>query len=93
MPECALPQAFRKGRLSYTVIAPSSKAKIEVLLKQKAFRITKVGEENGKLEILEKGLPQSFVSIGVLEYLTNEHNLCMMMFPITFPHPRHSVEG
>ncbi len=80
MPERALPQSFRKGRLSYTIIAPSSGAKIEVLLKQKAFRITKVGEENGKLEILKKGLPL-FVSIGVLEYLTNEHNLCLMMIP------------
>ncbi len=55
MPECAVPQSYRKGRLSYTIIAPSSGAKIEVLLKQKAFRITKVGEENGKLEKPKKG--------------------------------------
>ena len=47
MPEHALPQGYRKGRLSYTISSPTSKARVEVLLKQRAFRIVKIGEKDG----------------------------------------------
>jgi len=47
MPEHALPQGYRKGRLSYTICSSSTKARVEVLLKQKAFRIVKIGEKDG----------------------------------------------
>lgn len=43
MPAEALPQADRKGRLSYTVVSPVTGAKVEVLLKHKAFRVSKIG--------------------------------------------------
>ena len=49
MPKEALPQHQRKGKLSYTVTSPETGAKIEVLLKGRAFRITKVGSHNGHL--------------------------------------------
>lgn len=45
MPSEALPQVARKGRLSYTISAKSG-ARVEVLLKHKAFRISRyVGVE------------------------------------------------
>ena len=47
MPTDALPQGVRKGRLSYTVTSAETGAKIEVLLKQKAFRIVRQGILNG----------------------------------------------
>ncbi len=47
MPQLALPQGFRKGRLSYTVTSHATGAKVEVLLKQKAFRITLMGQREG----------------------------------------------
>ena len=47
MPACALPQSFRKGKLSYTISSTNTKARIEVLLKQRAFRIVKIGEKDG----------------------------------------------
>ena len=49
MPKDALPQGPRKGRLSYTVTSTQAGAKIEVHLKGKAFRITKVGSHDGFL--------------------------------------------
>ena len=49
MPIEALPQGPRKGKLSYTVSSPETGAKVEVLLKQKAFRIVKQGMLNGPL--------------------------------------------
>lgn len=49
MPEEALPQGQRKGKLSYTIVSPVTNAKIEVLLKGKAFRIVKTGELQGDL--------------------------------------------
>lgn len=49
MPEEALPQGPRKGKLSYTIVSTATNAKIEVLLKGKAFRIVKVGELQGDL--------------------------------------------
>lgn len=51
MPTEALPQGARKGRLSYTVTSPSTGAKVEVLLKQRAFRISRVGAKNGRFEL------------------------------------------
>lgn len=47
MPTDALPQGVRKGKLSYTVTSAESGAKVEVLLKQKAFRVVKLGILNG----------------------------------------------
>ena len=47
MPQLAMPQGFRKGRLSYTVVSAATGAKVEVLLKQKAFRITLMGQHEG----------------------------------------------
>ena len=47
MPACARPQGYRKGRLSYTICSPTTKARVEVLLKGKAFRVVKVGEKDG----------------------------------------------
>ena len=47
MPQMALPQGFRKGRLSYTIASSTTGAKLEVLLKQKAFRIVAIGEHQG----------------------------------------------
>ena len=49
MPIDALPQTARKGKLSYTVTSPHTGAKVEVLLKQKAFRISRQGMVNGPL--------------------------------------------
>lgn len=49
MPEEAMPQGPRKGRLSYTVTNATTGAKVEVLLKQRAFRLVKVGMQNGCL--------------------------------------------
>ena len=47
MPQLAMPQGFRKGRLSYTVTSAATGAKVEVLLKQKAFRIIVMGQHEG----------------------------------------------
>lgn len=53
MPPDALPPRARKGRLSYTVDAPGlGGAKIEVLLKQRAFRIIKTGIVNGFFDLI-----------------------------------------
>ena len=49
MPACAYPQGYRKGRLSYTIVSPTTNARIEVLLKGKAFRIQRIGERDGYL--------------------------------------------
>lgn len=46
MPQLAMPQGFRKGRLSYTVTSATG-AKVEILLKQKAFRIISMGQHEG----------------------------------------------
>ena len=43
MPQAAQPQQERKGKLSYTVCSKSTGAKVEVLLKGKAFRVVKCG--------------------------------------------------
>ena len=59
MPQMALPQGFRKGRLSYTVTSSTTGAKIEVLLKQKAFRIQAIGEHDGPWSI------SKFVSVYI----------------------------
>lgn len=72
MPSGALPQGPRKGRLSYTV-SSSNGAKIEVLLKGKAFRIVKIGARDGPLQhiyvqclkyIFESQLPTPLNTIG-----------------------------
>lgn len=47
LPKDAYPQSVRKGKYSFTVGSPHTGAKIEVLLKQKAFRIVKQGMING----------------------------------------------
>ena len=49
MPAEALVQNELRGRFSYTVTSPELGAKVEVLLKQKAFVIKKVGPEGLQL--------------------------------------------
>ena len=39
----AMPQMEKRGRLSYTITSSRTKARVEVLLKGKAFRIVKMG--------------------------------------------------
>ena len=46
MPAEAHPQSAKRGRLSYTLTSSRTGAKIEVLLKQKAFRISKIGQDS-----------------------------------------------
>lgn len=48
MPEAALPQSDKRGRLSYTVRAPSGAARVEVLLHAKAFRVKHWGGDDNK---------------------------------------------
>ena len=43
MPDDAKPQNPKRGRLSYTITSPFTKARVEVLLKGRAFRIVKMG--------------------------------------------------
>lgn len=66
MPACAYPQAYRKGRLSYTICSSATGAKVECLLKAKAFRILKVGERDGYwaskiIRVYQKPAPHSTV--------------------------------
>ncbi len=49
MPMEALPQGPRKGKLSYTIKSAATQAKVEVLLKGKAFRIVQTGSLQGFL--------------------------------------------
>ena len=49
MPEEALPTRGRKGKLSYTV-SSENEAKVEVLLKGRAFRIIRMGKVDGLLD-------------------------------------------
>ena len=79
MPACALPQSFRKGKLSYTISSTNTKARIEVLLKQRAFRIVKIGEKDGCYGQEQNGF-KGFVcftakSAGVNQLSTNNHIL------------------
>ena len=69
MPESAKPHATRKGRLSYTVTSPTTGAKVEVLIKGKAFRIIKMGSKDGSLVVFFRhcGNNNSFLH-GCLDY-------------------------
>ena len=51
MPEECFPVGTKRGRLSYTIYNEASGAKVEVLLKAKAFRVVKIGlfDKNGGL--------------------------------------------
>ena len=51
MPEECLPVGTKRGRLSYTIYNEATGAKVEVLLKGKAFRISKIAlfDRNGGL--------------------------------------------
>lgn len=46
MPEDAMPTRGRKGKLSYTLVS-ENEAKVEVLLKGRAFRIIRMGKAEG----------------------------------------------
>ena len=59
MPEEARPQRGRKGRLSYT-IEHENGCKIEVLLKGRAFRITRAGRN-------AEGLCRVFSRVGLIQ--------------------------
>ena len=51
MPAECLPKG-KRGRLSYTIHNEASGARVEVLLKGKAFRVVKLGcDQNGILEV------------------------------------------
>ena len=51
MPEECLPVGTKRGKLSYTIYNEASGAKVEVLLKAKAFRVVKIArfDRNGGL--------------------------------------------
>ena len=70
MPACALPQSFRKGKLSYTISSTNTKARIEVLLKQRAFRIVKIGEKDGCYGQEQNGFKGFVLPLKVLGWIS-----------------------